>query len=139
MPLGNIELSRPKPINGFPRVASKIASDPDKTTTIYRRFDRLSARNLLFLEAELAELEALQDQQDAADLNSADSTTISCHSDWSKFESCANKKDGDGNLLHQSQAEKMELALKIKEKLKEYRRTSHATRSCVQIADHMYR
>jgi hypothetical protein len=139
MPLGNIELNRSKPINGFPRFASKIASDPDKTTTIYRRFDRLSARNLLFLEAELAELEALQDRQDAADLNSADPTTISCHSDWSKFESCANKKDGDGSFMHQSQAEKLALALKIKEKLKEYRKTSCAKRSCVQTTDHMCR
>jgi hypothetical protein len=65
---GAAELGRVKPINGFPRVADKVASDIDKATTIYRRFDRLSARNLLFLEAELAELEALQNKYDADDL-----------------------------------------------------------------------
>jgi len=120
MLLGDVEVARPKPINGFPRLASKIASDPDKTTTIYRRFDRLSARNLLFLEAELAELEALQDNYDAADLNNADITTIMCHSDWRKFERCAREKDDDGTFVQPRQNEKMELALKIKEKLKEY-------------------
>jgi len=52
--------ARQKPIHGFPRVAAKIAHDCNKTTTIYRRFDRLSACNLLYLQAELAELEALQ-------------------------------------------------------------------------------
>lgn len=109
-------------MNGFPRVASKIASDPDKTTIIYRRFDRLSARNLLYLEAELAELEALQDQQDADDLlfRKYDDATDRCHRDWNMFKSCANAKNGDGNVLNQLQAEKMALALKIKEKLKEY-------------------
>jgi hypothetical protein len=44
-------LDKPIPIQGFPRVADKIAHDPDNTSTIFRRFDRLSARNLLFLEA----------------------------------------------------------------------------------------
>jgi hypothetical protein len=45
------------PADGFSRVARKIASDIDKTTTIYRRFDRLSACNILLLQAEIAELE----------------------------------------------------------------------------------
>jgi hypothetical protein len=118
---GAAELARAKPINGFPRVADKIASDPDKTTTIYRRFDRLSARNLLFLEAEIAELEALQNKYDANDLVAANQVVIDSHSDWRKFERYANEKDQDGRHTQPSQAAKMELALKIKEKLKEYR------------------
>ncbi|KUJ13202.1 uncharacterized protein LY89DRAFT_651306 [Mollisia scopiformis] len=117
---GDIERARPNPINGFPRLASKIASDPDKTTTIYRRFDKLSARNLLYLEAEIAELETLQNQHDEADLKSADSTTISCHSDWRKFQRCAGEQDAHGEFVHLRQKEKMELALRIKHKLKEY-------------------
>jgi hypothetical protein len=43
--------------NGFIAVSNQIASDPDKRRTICRRFDALSARNLLFYQAELAELE----------------------------------------------------------------------------------
>jgi hypothetical protein len=121
MNLGAVELARVKPINGFPRVADKIASDPDKTTTIYRRFDRLSARNLLFLEADIAELEALQNKYDADDLVAADQVVIESHSDWRKFERYASEKDQDGRHTQSSQAAKMKLALKIKGKLKEYR------------------
>jgi hypothetical protein len=135
MPLGDVELARPKPINGFPRVAAKITADPDKTTTIYRRFDRLSARNLLFLEAELAELEALQDQYDAEDTNSADFTTISCHSDWRKFERWAGEKDGNGRYVQQRQRDKMDLALRIKDKLKEYRKLVRWRLATVRFAD----
>jgi hypothetical protein len=71
------ELARLRPIGGFPQVAS----DPDKTTTIYRRFKRLSARNLLLLQSELAQLEALQNRYDTEDLK-RDQITIDCHRDW---------------------------------------------------------
>jgi hypothetical protein len=46
----------------YPRFAAIIAEDKDKSSTIYRRFERLAARNILYLEAELAELEAKQDE-----------------------------------------------------------------------------
>lgn len=49
---------------GYPRFAAFIAEDKDKSSTIYRRFERLGARNLLYLESELAELEAEQDAMD---------------------------------------------------------------------------
>ena len=51
-------------VNGYASLASFIASDADKSTAIYRRFDRLSARNLLFLQNELEELQDLQDELD---------------------------------------------------------------------------
>jgi hypothetical protein len=51
---------------GYPRYAAFIANDEDRSTTIYRRFERLSARNLLYLETELSELEAAQDRLDAS-------------------------------------------------------------------------
>lgn len=57
--------------NGYASLASFIASDVDKSTAIYRRFDRLSARNLLFLQSELEELQDLQDQFDAEDSKGA--------------------------------------------------------------------
>lgn len=49
---------------GYPRFAAFIANDEDKSTTIFRRFKRLSARNLLCMESELADLEAEQDRFD---------------------------------------------------------------------------
>jgi hypothetical protein len=51
---------------GYPRFAAFISEDKDKSSTIYRRFERLAARNLLYLESELAELEAKQDEMDEA-------------------------------------------------------------------------
>ena len=55
-------------VKGYPSLAAFIASDCDQSTAIYRRFDRLSARNLLGLQSELVELEARQDAFDAEDL-----------------------------------------------------------------------
>lgn len=72
----SIQLNKSEPINGFPRVAHKIASDPDKTAFLFRRFDQLSARNLLYLEAELAELESQQNKFDDQDLIAADQVSL---------------------------------------------------------------
>ena len=55
-------------VRGYCSLAIFIASDCDKSTSIYRRFDRLSARNLLCIESELVKLEAQQDKLDAEDL-----------------------------------------------------------------------
>ena len=61
-------------VKGYASLASFITSDPDHSTAIYRRFDRLFARNLLVLQSELIELEAQQDDLDAEDLNPKTST-----------------------------------------------------------------
>ena len=55
-------------VRGYSSLAIFIASDCDKRTWIYRRFDRLSARNLLYIQSELVELEAQQEKLDAEDL-----------------------------------------------------------------------
>ncbi|KFY14264.1 hypothetical protein V492_02726, partial [Pseudogymnoascus sp. VKM F-4246] len=114
----------PKPLNGFPRVAQKLASDPDKTTTIFRRFDRLSARNLILLEAELAELEERLERWDEKDKLSVEEEVRECHTEWSAFERLAGGRDADGELVNPEQAAKMELVLRIRAKLKEYRECS---------------
>jgi hypothetical protein len=53
---------------GFAATAGFIANDPAKTTVIFRRFDKLAIRNLLYLEARLAALEILQQSFDQIDL-----------------------------------------------------------------------
>ena len=53
---------------GYPRFAAFIAHDEDKPITIYRRFERLAARNFLYLESRLAELQATMDQMDRENL-----------------------------------------------------------------------
>jgi len=121
----DIELSSRdlQPIRGFPSVAHKIASDIDKTTTVYRRFDRLSARNILLLQAELAELERLQDKFDDGDRKrTQDEVVVDGHGDWREFVRNAAERDKDGKPIHPREKEKMEVAMKIREKLKEYRK-----------------
>lgn len=44
--------------DGYPALSSWISSDPDDEGFIFRRFSRLSARNLLNLQSQLLSLEA---------------------------------------------------------------------------------
>jgi hypothetical protein len=107
--------------DGFPRVAAKIASDIDKTTTIYRRFDRLSARNILLLQAEIAELECKQDRYDEEDRKQGcGDVAWDSQSEWIKFVEHSAAKDRWGELVHPRERDKMELAMEIRAKLKEY-------------------
>jgi hypothetical protein len=61
-------LDRPHYVNGFPSLAAFIASDRDKTTLIFKRFDILAARNLLHLQSQLARLQHKLDLLDQANL-----------------------------------------------------------------------
>ena len=49
-----------RPLDGYPSLAEDIASDPDRTSLVFRRFDKLAVRNLLYLQSELVEVEAMQ-------------------------------------------------------------------------------
>ena len=117
-----LELGKIKPINGFSRVAAKIAHDIDKTTTIYRRFDQLSARNLLYLQAEIAELESLMRGYDYDDLKARDSVALESHTDWRSFERYGTQTDHEGNFIYPREAKRMRAVLEIREKLKIYRK-----------------
>ncbi|TVY16396.1 hypothetical protein LARI1_G007412 [Lachnellula arida] len=100
---------------GFIGLAAKIAADPDKSTTLYRRFDALSARNLLFYQAELAELEEQQNQYDTEDQKARDQLnqeSIECQHDWETF---TNRAKDAGR-----ERSKMELAMKIRITLEKY-------------------
>lgn len=118
MSASDIELAQRNVVHtrGFALVASKLNSDPDKTTTIYRRFDSLSARNLLFYEAELTELEEKQRHYDIEDSNATDKTSIECQRDWNRFAETAKRENGTGGR----EEEKMKLAMKIRELLEKY-------------------
>lgn len=52
----------------YASLAKFVSSDPDHSTAIFKTFDRLAARNLLYLQSELAELQAQQDRYDDDDL-----------------------------------------------------------------------
>lgn len=72
-------------IDGYPALTDCIASDKDGTTAIYKKFNRLGARNLLLLQSELAELQAQLDVFDREDLTQGDQVLSSLRN-WVDFE-----------------------------------------------------
>ena len=102
-------------VEGYPSLAAFIASDCDKSTSIYRRFDRLSARNLLYLQSELMELEAQQDQLDAEDLRGSLEYKKSARN-WQYLRHRASTID------NVREKERLRVVKEIREKIKEYSR-----------------
>ena len=100
-------------VKGYPSLAAFIASDRDKSTAIYRRFDRLSARNLLYLQSELQELEERQDTLDTEDLH-GDLQAKKSARNWQVLKKRAKQQD------NKREKDRLELVLEIREKLKEY-------------------
>ena len=100
---------------GFASVADLVASDPDKSGTIYRRFDRLSARSLLYLESKLAVLESTQERFDEEDGTNDSFTLKSAATSWEEFEEQA--KDSDRPEIQK----RMKLVTEIAATLKTYR------------------
>jgi hypothetical protein len=111
----DLEKGHAKPhLYGFASVAELIASDEDKSGTIYRRFDKLSARNLLYLESKLAILESAQERFDEEDGTIFD--LKSAATSWEEFEEQA--KDCDRPELQK----RMTLVKEIAATLKTYRK-----------------
>ena len=99
---------------GYPSLAAFIARDPDHSTAIYRRFDRLSARNLLHLQAELATLEKRQDELDKQDLMSDELDAKEKARNWDTLLARAESGRDD------EAEERVKTAKAIREKIKEY-------------------
>ena len=103
----------PKRLFGFPSFAEFIARDKD--AAIYRRFERLSARSLLYRQSELHDLEAQVedlDREDAKDIDNEEAQQAAV--DWRCFSTHAG-----------GQARKRrELQANINIKIKEYREWS---------------
>lgn len=98
---------------GFASFASTIASDREHSLVIYNRFDDLSARNILYLQSELAELQRKQDAFDKEDFldDSAEATSIARN--WQTLEDSAQE---DGSKAQR----RMKLIMQIRAKVKEY-------------------
>ena len=111
-------------VKGYASLAAFIASDRDKSTAIYRRFDRLSARNLLYMQSELVELEARQDALDAEDLQGTLDAKDSARN-WQTL----NKRAAEAENTREK--ERLEVVRDIRKTLKEYRKkTLHMTLIC---------
>lgn len=96
-----------KYVRGFGSVADFIASDEDQSSAVFRRFDKLAVRDLLYYQSELAELESEQERydiEDAADVEDPDSESgleqqIRGHAqDWKTFIGAGVKGSGNSTL-----------------------------------------
>ena len=105
--------SRIQFLSGYPSLARFIASDRDRTTLIYKRFDELAARNLLYLQSELAELQARQRAFDQHDLT-ATLSVKQCSRNFADFQKSTRADD-------ERQKDRWKLMKDIRETLKEYR------------------
>jgi hypothetical protein len=100
---------RPKSLQGYPSFAAFIAQDHD--AAIYRKFQHLSARNLLYLQSEIHDLEGQLQALDDEDAKSSSFETEGAARSWHHYASEENARAA----IHR------ELQGTIKVKLKEYR------------------
>ena len=77
--------TNPKLLSGFPQTAHFLAADPDKSAVIFRRFDKVSIRNLLNLEGRVAALEAFQEDLDRKDYNQDEEDIAEVAQSWEDF------------------------------------------------------
>jgi hypothetical protein len=111
----------PKPqqyLQGFPSLSALLASDSD--LQVYRRFDRLASRNLLYLQSEILDIEKELDELDAADLEAAEGkedgwmeVKLSARC-WEAFR----EKSENGE---KKEVKRMELIKLLRERMAEYR------------------
>jgi len=101
-------------IEGFADVVRWIALDPDNETFICRKFDELAARNLFYLQSKLLCLQKQLNELDKSDANSDDMNLKDARRTW---ETLTQRYDA-GNEEVQV---RMDLIVKIRAKLKEYR------------------
>ncbi|KAL9107640.1 MAG: hypothetical protein Q9187_008398 [Circinaria calcarea] len=108
-------------LEGFSNFAEFIASDDD--LSIYRRFRSLSARNLLYLQAELQVLEAQLrdlDEKGKAEIDNGGNLgdkieLLQVARDWESFVRKADHED-------ERQMKKMKMVIEIRRVMKEYQK-----------------
>ncbi|KAI9771146.1 MAG: hypothetical protein M1840_002497 [Geoglossum simile] len=98
---------------GYPDFAAFIASTKD--FAVFRSFNRLSARNILYLQSELLYLQSQLDNFDQEDSSSRDISQKAAARCWRIF---ANP-DPNGETYEHDQ-KRLELVLRIRPLLKEY-------------------
>jgi hypothetical protein len=123
-------------VTGFGSLASFMASDVDHSPILFRRFDKLAARDLIYYQSQLVQLQAEQDELDIQDRKDIDSTesgreehfnTIrDCLQDWKSFENAAvhTPSTAQGPTTRpscRSWKKRMDLAMKTRTTLKDYR------------------
>jgi hypothetical protein len=109
-PVIEMHSPRKKPVNGYPSLAAFIVSDKDRSASVYRSYHRLTSGNLLYLEAELFDLERQQDDLDENDFK-GNLEAKEYVRDWAILGS-----DNDSRCI-----ERRKLLVNTRAKIKEYR------------------
>ncbi|KAI1112550.1 hypothetical protein F5Y14DRAFT_421517 [Nemania sp. NC0429] len=119
---------------GFGSLADFIASDSDHSTKVYRRFDRLTSRNLLYYQSELARLEAIQDRYDIEDRRDVEDPQKgdSCDEirriarDWNTLSQLASRSSqASGSVItpiDEKRQNRIAVAMEIRNTMKEYQK-----------------
>ena len=97
-------------LHGYRTFADFIATDDE--LFIFRRFDRLNARNLLYLQSELIALETQLSKYDSEDIEDGSKDSILSARCWETLALRAEE--------HPREAERMELIRKIRKVTKKY-------------------
>jgi len=100
--------------DGYPALAAYIARDPDNETFVFRKFDRLSARNLLHMQSQLTELEREIDALDEAARQSFDMEAKQSSRRW---ESLIRHACDD---CRPEEKKRLQKFLELQEKIKQY-------------------
>jgi hypothetical protein len=100
-------------LEGYPKLSRLMASYPE--AAIFRRFGALNAEKLLYLQAELQDLEIALRKQQKEDLASNRRDRILYSRDWWTL-----KESGAAEAEEGNDGRQWELVLKIRKKLKEY-------------------
>lgn len=102
---------------GYLTAASWLARDIDNETLIFRKFDALSAANLLYMQSEILELENRVEQMHLDTVRSEDMDLKDAASTW---ETLVEQSQAGTAHFRQDAKERMDLIREIREKLREY-------------------
>ncbi|KAF1850467.1 uncharacterized protein K460DRAFT_271456 [Cucurbitaria berberidis CBS 394.84] len=103
-------------LRGYPSLSTFISSNPQSESFIFKRFDKLAARNLLYLQSELACLQEKLEDFDKEDYKPPyDREANACARSWEDFE-----RVKDSN---ERQKERWDLMLRTRSCLREYQET----------------
>lgn len=103
--------------HGYPAIAKFIAQDPDHETFVFRRFDELTARNLLNMQSELLALQEDLAQIDKEANSGSDLDLSLSMRSWRVMEQKAKSND--------KVKESLNLAAKLEMKLEKYRESTY--------------
>lgn len=111
--------------DGYHVLSEFISKDFRHTSAIFRRFDRLAVRNLLYIESELANLENRLDELDKKQSDDM----VDYLQDWPLL--CQLAEFGDSIDDQEEAVQRRDLILEIRQKMDEYR-------TCYSVTNQAY-